>query len=200
MDLVIACDTSNRHGAMCFEACEKTHKERIEGIGQVIQCFIPSPELEAQAVLSALSMSELSDDFILTPSNAFIVDDWDVSILRQRQRFAKRRGSPVDMMVETIRYLVSGGFPCFDYQLEVPMIVNKRMAREVLAIGVSHKCHFRTLYCNLYFNGGQRMDDPNIDLWLHSYDPKGPVVSVGPTALRAPRCRRWVNNLINGPV
>lgn len=195
MDLVILYDHANKYGDECLAACEKTHRDRISGIGSVMRVGLSAPDAVSVAVAEAISMG-VSDDFILTTGTTFIVDDWDVSVLRQRRKFATRKGSSIDMMINTITYLVNSNLPTFDYQIDVPLLVNKKMAEQVLDVHGVHGCHFRSLYCNMYFDGGERMDDPFIDLWLHSMDPAGPVVSLGRTALHHPQCRKWVSRLL----
>ena len=196
MELVVICDTSNRFASMCVAASKASHRRHIPAIDKSFHVDMAQPERVSLAVRVALMNNSLGDHFILTTDTTFITAPFDIGVLRQREKFALRKGQSTEAMVKTIGYLLDNGLPTFDYELDVPLIVNRKMAEQALAVEGSDDMHFRTLYCNMWFNGGERTPDPYIDIWTHNMDPAGPVVSLGQTAIRHQQCKKWITRLL----
>ena len=197
MELAMICDTANRYANVCVAAAKSSHRRHIPVIDKVFQIDMAEPEKVSVAVRIALMNASIGDHFILTTDTTFITAPFDVTVLRQRERYALRKGQSTDAMVNTIGYLLDNGLPTFDYELDVPLIVNRKMAEQALSVEGSDKMHFRTLYCNMYFDGGVRTPDPYIDTWTHHLLPDGPVVSLGQTAIRHDQCKKWITRLLD---
>lgn len=197
MDLVIYGRPDGAFREECRAACEFTHRQHIAGLGDAFWITATS---ESAAVAEAIKQG-VSDTFILTQETTFLTGPFDVSVLhKQRGGWATRRGEHTERMVKTVRFLLLGGWPSFDYELPVPIIVDKRMAQQVLDYEVAPNAFFRTLYCNTYFDTPELMDSPLIDIWSHFMQPEGPVISVSRTALKHKMCRRWISKLVHAPV
>jgi hypothetical protein len=198
MDIIMVCDAANRHSSACRRTSTFTHRSRLlleGGVRRVYFVLMADPLELAKAIDIALSDNDISDDFILTYDTTFLLSDYDPSIPRVREKFAKRKGKAVDQMVNTLNFLLQGGFPTYDYELQVPAVLNKHRVSQIMDIHGVHDMMFRSLYFNTFYDGGERMADPMLDLWIHSMDPQGPVVSLGPTALQHKKCRQWVSKL-----
>lgn len=194
MDLVIICDSANAFGSVCRRVCEVTHKKHIPGIERTHAIFVADKTFESTIVAKA--MQETKDrPFVLTYDTTFLRGDWDPMTPKMREGFAHRKGIATDMMVDTLQFLCQGGYDTYDYQLRVPMYVEPAMAKVILSVKRVSRMHFRTLYGNMVHGKAERMSDPHIDPWIHSLDPQGPVVSVGPTALKHKKCRQWIISL-----
>lgn len=147
----------------------------------------------SQAVLTAIATYALTEPFLLVADTTFLSAPFDTNQVYRRERFAQRKGDATDKMVSTIKYLLTHGLPTFDYEINVPIVVDPQKAQEVAQMG--HKYLFRTLYGNMVHKASIRMPDPHIDPWIHSMEPAGPVVSVGSTALHHLKCVQWLRKL-----
>lgn len=194
----MVCDAANRHSSACRRSSTYTHRSRLKvpgGVRRVFYVLMTDPLELAKALDMALSEKDVSDDFILTHDTTFLTEDYDPSIPRIRRSFAKRKGKAIDHMVNTLNFLLQGGYPTYDYELQLPVVMNKHRVAQVVDIYGVNEMLFRSLYFNLFFDGGERAEDPMVDLWIHSMAPQGPVVSLSPTALQHKKCRQWVSKL-----
>lgn len=193
MDLVIAATANNKERELCLRACQATHEKHISGVSYTYVVPVPDTAYIGMAVSEAMSITELSDPFILTTDTTFLTSDIDPKQAYCREKFAARKGEAVDCMTNTLAYLLDHGYPTFDYEMNGPIVVHKERAKEVLNLG--YRFHFRTMYGNMNHEIAVRTADFHIDPWIHSMDPKTPIVSFGSTALKHLKCRQWIRKL-----
>lgn len=193
MNLVIVGSSNNKEKGLCQEVCEASHRFHIEGIDRVVHIVLPLCNTIGISVRHAIDHG-VSDQFILTTETTFVTSQYDINKVYRRHSFNQRKGDSINRMVNSIGYLLQNGQTCFDYELDIPILVNKEKALEVLDIKGQY--HFRTMYGNMVHGGdSERIDDVFIDPWTHSMDPEGPIVSVGPTALCHSQCIKWIRKL-----
>jgi hypothetical protein len=193
MNLVIVGSSDNKEKELCQEVCEASHRFHIEGIDRVVHVTLPFCNTLGIAVRNAIDHG-VSDDFILTTETTFVTSEYDITKAYRRSRFIQRKGESIDRMVNSIGYLLQNGQTSFDYEIDIPILVSREKALEVLDIKGQY--HFRTMYGNMVHRGdSERIEDVLIDPWIHSIDPEGPIVSVGPTALKHSQCTKWIRKL-----
>lgn len=141
-------------------------------------------------------IDEAPEKFIISTSNTILSAPLDLTIPRIRQKgSAKRKGEAVDRMVRTLDHLLKEGLPCFDYEMTVPILLEKEKVEQALGVVGADRMHFRTLYGNMHHSEAQRMTDPLIELWIHSMQPEGPVTVLGETALKHNQCLKWIEKV-----
>lgn len=193
MDMVLLVDSSFRESSLCETVSTLSHKANINGIDEIFVVQVNDTSDVALAVDIAVHSVAISDPFIVSTCTTFLTKPFDLNAVYCREKFAVRKGVATDRMVNTMNHLLKHGCSTYDFELNVPIVVYKELASMVLSFGGNK--HFRTMYGNLAHNKAQRIPDPHIDIWIHSMDPQGAVVSLGRTALKHAKCVKWLNKL-----
>lgn len=132
---------------------------------KVIDNFIPSkdPHQDAFNKRHAIAVSYAPDDFIYMNDDIYITEETIVEPLHQGSLLSEVSPNNWQKIKNRTKTFLNtcGIKDPKDYDIHVPMILNKQKMAEVISIqqGIEHTLAFRSLYGNLYKIGGIHYED-----------------------------------------
>lgn len=171
---------------------QRSHLKNIPGIQNTSHVQEDTTQNTIRKILSDFPQENL---FILSADSTFLQQPFSPFIIRRRTTFAKRKPAQTQRMINTMQFLFQGNYDIHDYELHTPFYFTRQLAEPLLAIQGIDNMLFRTLYSSIHFGAGLPTEDPYIETWSHNLAPTTPLVSLSETALRHPKCLKWIQSL-----
>lgn len=201
MDIVLSVKGGRRSEEVlsaCLSGLKNIEHDQVFVIGQIlIGNTVPvttTATTEWGKLCYVSTLSTLSDEFIYMDDHTIVTAPYTPEI-GSNIGFLPRGKEGQRNMVNTLRYLLDKDLSTFDYETDLPVVLNKQ---RILSINIPDD-HYavRTLYFNSFiFEPPKRLKSAHIDIWSHWDDPRETVVHLSDTALEHKQCRKWLEKTI----
>lgn len=198
MDIVISTHPG-RHQDLKMKYC-------LRGLGNIAYdnmiLFVDfdHPTSDYSRILNVANRDSVSEKFIWMPDNCFLLAPF-VPARYINMGMLQRRPSEMEMMTNTIRFLMNRDQEAvlYDYELDMPMVFEKSKVLQMASEMERTDILPRSMYGNMFPEPFLRIDNPLIEQWSHYDDPKQAIIALSDTALEHPQCQRWLKRKLPEP-